>query len=64
MTKPVEQAELLALAGEWQEAGLRAATGATSNAPWYKSARHDIAHAANCLTVARELRALANQETE
>jgi hypothetical protein len=46
------------LASALDKAGISAAKQATSDAPWYKTARQDVAHAANCFAVASALRAL------
>ncbi len=51
-----------ALADEWEKAGIIAAKGATYTAPWYKTCRADLAHAANCFVVAAGIRAALSQQ--
>ena len=61
MDKTLEDVALMRMAERWEKAGVVAATVASSDAPWYKNARPDLAHSANCFAVAAALRARAAQ---
>ena len=50
---------LLVLADRWDRTGISAAKQAASSEVWYRDERCDLAHAANCFTVAAALRARA-----
>ena len=58
------RATILALAERAEAAMIRAANYTTDKDPWYKDERLDMAHAANCATVAAALRAIAGSMTE
>ena len=53
------RATLLALAERVEAAMVLAAESTTIKDPWYKDERRDMAHAANCATVAAACRAIA-----
>lgn len=56
--------ELLKLADAVEDEGLRTAKRTVSKEPWYHAERADVAHAANCFTVAAALRAIDSMKRE